>query len=99
MDTEKTTLAEINDHLKFLVNETKFKRVFLRGIVNGLATAFGATIIFAILLFIAARIISGIGTLPIINDFLEATRLDVLIEKQIKLVTQEKNQNNQQQSN
>lgn len=99
METEKTTLTEINDHLKFLVKETKFKRVFLRGIVNGLATAFGATIVFAILLFIVARIISGIGTLPIINDFLEATRLDILIEKQIESVTQEKNQNTQQESN
>jgi hypothetical protein len=56
------------------------KRVIFRGFISGIASALGATIGFAIVIFIIARIIQSLN-IPIIDKIIEQTGIDKYIEQ------------------
>lgn len=62
------------------------KQVVLRGFTTGLFSALGATIGFAFLVFLLARIISSISFIPYLDTFLESTKLDTLIDYQLEQI-------------
>lgn len=64
----------------------KTYNVILRGFVSGIFTALGATIGFALFMFLAGWVISVTGDIPLISTILRETKLDILIEKQLKLL-------------
>ena len=62
------------------------KQVILRGFTNGLFSALGATVGFALLIFIIAKILSSISFIPYIDTILQSTKLDTLIEYQLEQI-------------
>lgn len=56
------------------------KNVIIRSLTTGLFTAAGATIGFALLLLILSRLYTGLANVPIVNDFMESTGLDKVVD-------------------
>jgi len=65
---------------KSLERSTSFKYVFLRGIINGLATAIGATIVAGAILSILSRTIDSVDDVPVLGEFIEAIKIREVIE-------------------
>lgn len=65
-----------NDYLKNidykLTKLTSFKHVFLRGIINGLGTFIGATIVAAVLLAVLSRFIDSVEDVEVIQDIVDS---------------------------
>jgi hypothetical protein len=57
-----------------------------RGMINGVATAVGATLGFAILLLLLARLIQGATLIPALDKILDDTGLKRIIEYQLKQI-------------
>ncbi len=67
---------------KSLDRSTSFRYVFLRGIVNGLATAIGATIVAGLVIGVLSRTIDSIDDVPILGKFVDATNIKEVIEEE-----------------
>lgn len=65
-----------------LKKQRSIKRIIMRAVINGVFISFGATIVFAILLIILAKAIQASNQIPILNDIIERTKLEQLIEDQ-----------------
>lgn len=85
-DTKKD--AELKKYLKMIANANKWHQVILRGCLTGVFTALGATVGFALLLFVAAQFVTSFKQIPLLDTFLEQTKLDVLIEQQLNKINQ-----------
>lgn len=72
-------------YLKIIAEQYKWHKIMLRSLMTGLFTAVGATVGFALVLLLSARVISTIRDFPIIDVVLKETKLDILIEKQLEL--------------
>lgn len=75
---------QLNESIKIL-NENiekrnSFGQVFLRGIVSGVGTAIGATIIAGVLLSILANTINSVDDVPILKDIIEQTNFKQVVE-------------------
>ncbi len=71
---------ELKEAIKRLSNAFKWKTVVLRGLVNGVFTALGATVGIAVLFYILIGLYAGLRDVPLINQFMEATGLDQVVE-------------------
>lgn len=60
----------------------------------GIFQAVGATLGFAIFIIIASAIIRTAGEVPVLSDILRETKLDQLIENQLKILERQEDQNN-----
>lgn len=67
-------LKELNKNIQDLSREIKkanaFHFIFLRGILWGLGSALGATVVAVILVTILSRIIQSVNDVPILNNIL-----------------------------
>lgn len=86
MDTK--TNQKIEEYLEILVKQNKPIEIAKRGILLGIFTSLGATIVFSLIILLSSRLINQINTLPIIQDILRETKLDVLIEKELRKLEQ-----------
>lgn len=76
LESIEKNLQKINRNLSSL-------HTIKRGLINGIASGIGATIGLALVLYILVRILSSLDYVPFINNLLEITKLDELIENQI----------------
>lgn len=86
-DTEKTQdyqviLEKIKGLEKEMQKQRSWKRIISRAIINGIFASFGATIIFAIILIIFSQLIKSADQIPIINDIIDRTKLEKIIDDQ-----------------
>lgn len=72
MDKTKDELAvNIKELDKDIVRANSFHQVFVRGILWGVGTALGATIVAAIVIVILSKIINSINYIPILRDIMQ----------------------------
>lgn len=71
---------KLMEKLEDVNNSFKWKNVILRGVVNGIFAAIGATVGIGILLLVLARLYSGFQDIPFIDDFMQVTGLDQVVE-------------------
>jgi len=64
---------------KSLEKSNSFWHVLLLGIIKGVGTAIGATIIFAIVIFILSKTIKTIELIPSVDRFIQETNIDQII--------------------
>jgi hypothetical protein len=81
---EVQTDPELRKYLKRLTLFNRTDQVILRGCITGMFTAIGVLLGTAIIFFIGTQLLSGLKEIPIIDSILEQTRLDVLIENEVR---------------
>ncbi len=91
-NTQEKEIKEIKKYLKNISDSYKTRSVVGRSLLSGIFTAIGATVGFALFIFLAAQLVSGIRFIPILNDILRATKIDVLIESQLNKIAEEDSQ-------
>lgn len=64
-------------------------QIIIRGLINGLFTALGATIGLTIVLFLLASFLRTVSAVPFINDILEQTGINRIIEYQIQQIEED----------
>lgn len=89
MNDNQIADQEFKKYIKRLVNINRKRNVAVRGLINGVFTAIGATLGFAIVLVISAQVLSSLRQVSIFDQFLSETKLDVLIESQLKQIQQQ----------
>ncbi|MCA9386863.1 hypothetical protein KC669_02395 [Candidatus Dojkabacteria bacterium] len=87
LDKDKTN--ELLERLEKVNNAFKWENIILRGIVNGVFAAVGATLGIAILLLVLARVYSGLQDIPILEQFMNVTGLDQVVEYVIEQTSNE----------
>lgn len=92
MDNDK--LDRLNKNLEKYINAYQYKQVVARGFVNGIFSALGATIGFAIVVFILAQFINILGGVPFISNWIGDAALVQIIENTVQEL--EEQQHNQQ---
>lgn len=58
--------------------------VLIRGLLTGVATALGATIVAGLLVWLLYQVVSTLEFIPIVNDLIEQTPLAELLEQELK---------------
>lgn len=81
---EVQTDPELRKYLKRLTLFNRMDQVILRGCITGMFTAIGVLLGTAVIFFIGTQLLSGLKEIPIIDSILEQTRLDVLIENEVR---------------
>lgn len=75
---------QLVNYLENISRANKKRNIILRGLLNGVFTAIGATLGFAIFIFLFANVISSLRQYSLVDSFLADTKLDVIIESQLK---------------
>lgn len=76
---EKTGLeAKLIELDKKLDEYVSFKKSFTVGVVRGLGSAIGATIVFAVLIVVLDRLLRDIGSIPVLDPIIEYLRQNIL---------------------
>jgi hypothetical protein len=84
-ETEKE-LTTISNQLVALNKSNRAREVFLRGVINGVASGIGATIGLAIVIFFLSQVFRQISAVPFIDQILKETKLDKVIQYQVQQV-------------
>lgn len=72
MEGKKDELAiNIKKLDKDIVKTNSFRYVFLKGILWGVGTTLGATMVAAVIITLLSRIISSVNYIPILKDFVQ----------------------------
>lgn len=79
----EASLKSIETNLKKLNKNFSSIQIIKRGLINGIASGIGATIGLTLLLFLLSKALSALGYVPEIDQFLQITKLNSVIEKQI----------------
>ncbi len=74
-EIEATLGRDIRKLERRMADFVDFKQTFLRGLINGVATAIGATIIFGLIITILGRLVTGVEDVPILNDIIQQLEL------------------------
>lgn len=69
---DKKTIEEINEKLSRMIS---FRFIFFKGIINGLATFLGATIVAAFVLAVLSRFIDSVEDVPVLEDVVDSVEL------------------------
>jgi len=80
------TDPELKRYMRRIADSNRMHNVIVRGLFTGIFTAIGTTIGFALLIFLAAALVSNVKNVPILDSFLQQTKLDVLIEDQLSKI-------------
>ena len=73
-DAFESSLNTLNRNLANLNSKQSFKRIFLSGIITGLGSAVGATLIVAILLYL----LSKVELVPIVGTWLSEVITEII---------------------
>lgn len=87
MSDQPQTLNEIKELTKAIKKSNSYNsplQFALRSFVNGIVFGLGTTLGFGFVIVILSSIVSVTGDIPLISNILEATRLDIIIDNQIK---------------
>lgn len=91
---QQTEIAKLTKAINRQNEQHAWDQVIIRGCVLGIFQAVGATLGFAIFIIIASAIIRTAGEVPVLSDILRETKLDQLIENQLKILERQEDQNN-----
>jgi len=72
------TLDRIEKNMK---NQNRYRNIIPRAITNGVFVSFGATIVFAIVIIVLAKLIQASDQIPILNDIIERTKLEEIVNE------------------
>lgn len=86
-DAEKTQITKL---LEEIARANRLPNIVVRGIITGLFTAIGATIAFAIVLFLFTQLYSSVRGIPIIKDIMQATGLNTVVDYALEQVNKPK---------
>ncbi len=79
---EDTEIELIEKRSKQIISKldklVSYKHNFLRGIVGGIGTAIGATLIAGVIVAVFAAFVDTVDEFPLINDIIESTHLNDL---------------------
>lgn len=73
----KEEILEIRKQLEKL---NSYPQVFLKGLITGIGTVIGATIVAGLLLSALSRVVSSIDDIPILNEVLNAQQIQSDLE-------------------
>jgi hypothetical protein len=79
-NTLKYEIIELNKNLQKLTNVNRKRNVILRGLLNGVFTAIGASIGFALFLTGFSNFIQTAASIPLLDRLIERSHLDQIIE-------------------
>lgn len=79
-NTLKYEIIELNKNLAKLTNVNKKRNVVLRGLLNGVFTAIGASIGFALFLMGFSNFMQTAASIPLLDRLIERSHLDQIIE-------------------
>lgn len=79
---------KIEKYLREIADHGGVKWAIMRGFFTGVFTAIGLIFGTAIIIFIGSNFLTDLRQVPLINDFLRETKLDVLIEKEVNKITE-----------
>ena len=71
----------ITEAIETLKNRDAKKRVFFRGIISGVGTAIGATLVAGILLGVLAQFLVGLENLPLVGDAISEAAQEVEVTR------------------
>lgn len=80
---------ELKKYLKRLSDASKPSRIVVNAIINGIFTALGATVGFALVVIFLAYFLSTLKNLPIIDQLIKETKIDQLINSQLQKLEDE----------
>lgn len=79
-NTLKYEITELNKNLNKLTNVNRKRNVMLRGLLNGVFTAIGASIGFALFLTGFSNFVQTAESIPLLDRLIERSHLDQIIE-------------------
>jgi hypothetical protein len=90
MKNDNTTQELLQAINKNLEKSVSFKRTFIKGLINGVSTLLGATILGTLALATLSIVYNSVEEIPVIGDIIEKTPLEESINKNNPLVTEQK---------
>ena len=81
-DNYEIILKKINKMERDMAKQRSLKVLIPRAILNGIFASFGATVIFALILIVLSQLIKGADQIPLLNDIIERTKLEQIIDSQ-----------------
>ncbi|MFQ5492799.1 MAG: DUF5665 domain-containing protein [Candidatus Dojkabacteria bacterium] len=88
MDVLEGEIRRLNHTMRKRNNYYKRSQVIIRGLIQGIFTALGATIGFTLVILILASFIRTISAVPFINNILDQTGISRIIEYQLDEIEQ-----------
>jgi len=82
----KDSIDTLNTSVERANNYFKPWKIILRAMTTGIFSALGATVGLALLLFSTAKIMDGVSAIPILNNLLKETKLDIIIDHQLQQI-------------
>lgn len=73
-------LKKLNWIEREMKKQNSLKRIIPQSIFKGALASFGATIVFGIILIILAQLIKSAGQIPILNNIIEKTKLEKVVD-------------------
>lgn len=83
-NTLKSEIIELNKNLKMLTNVNRKRNVIMRGLMNGIFTAIGASIGFALFLSGFSNFLKTAESVPVLDRIIERTHLDEIIQRYVE---------------
>lgn len=83
-NTLRWEITELNKNLKFLTNANRKRNVIMRGLINGVFTAIGASLGFALFLTGFANFLQTAENFPVLDRIIEKTHLDTIIQRYLE---------------
>ena len=77
-DALKSELEKLTKELKL---QNSAKRRFFLGIVSGVGSALGATIVASLVIILLSQVIKTVDDLPILNSFMMTSSVDTVIQQ------------------
>ena len=71
----KESIDKLNNNLH------SAKRVIARGLLNGFATAVGASLVFASFIFALAKVVDSVKDIPILDDIIQELQIEQLVNQ------------------
>jgi hypothetical protein len=83
----KQEISNLNKNLRKLNSYNRKRNVMMRGLLNGIFTAIGATLGFALFLIVFSRILHGAERIPFLDELIEKTKLNQIIESNLPIIS------------
>lgn len=82
--TLRQEIIELNKNLSVLTKSNRKRSVIMRGLMNGIFTAIGASLGFALFLIGSSRFLQQAENIPIIDRIIEKTHLNIIINRYLE---------------
>lgn len=83
-NTLKQELRDLNKNLKALSDTNRKRNVILRGLINGVFTAIGATLGFALFLSIFSGALKQAESVPFLDRLIKSSKIEPIVEQYLE---------------